>query len=426
MLLRSFVVALLSVAALAPGAGRAAEPSSVSPPPSDGGMAGVLQRFMDEKLIAGAVVLVEDREKVLDLEAVGDADLAAKKPMQADDLFYIASMTKCFTSAALMMLVDEGKVDIDDPVEKYLPEFKNEMVKEAGGSPHPPRHPITIKEAMSHTAGLPKDTKPRHFVLEDELKVLAAAPLKWEPSSKFEYSQGLEIAGRIVEKVSGIPYGQFVQERLLDPLGMQQTSFWPNAEQAAHLALTHKFDPATKTFEPLALNSELLADPSKCGTVPPVILSQFPASMVQTYENHYARPSGGLFSTATDLSKFCQMLLNGGTYHGRRYLSAAALKQMSSVQTGDLAVGGGGRQGYGLGFFVQKKQLPGGVSVGSFGHHGARKTQLWIDPQNGIAMILLVQCWELTSKQLDDLYAAYQNQAVARYGKASRQNAAAN
>ncbi|HEY5313923.1 MAG TPA: serine hydrolase domain-containing protein [Pirellulales bacterium] len=409
-------IALLLISASVGGLARAAEPVAV--PPSDGGMDGALRPFIDEHVIAGAVVLVTGKDHVLDLEAIGYSDLATRKPMQTTDLFYIASMTKCFTSAALMMLVDEGQVNIDDPVEKYLPEFKGQMVEAKGsGQRHPPQHPITIKEAMSHTAGLPKDAKPRHFNLEAEVKVLAHAPLKWEPGTKFEYSKGLEIAGRIVERVSGIPYCQFIQQRLLDPLEMKDTTFWPDAEQASHLALTHEYNSATKTLEPLHLNSELLKDSGKCGTVPPIILSQFPASMIPSYANHFARPSGSLFSTATDLSRFCRMLLSGGTYRGKKYLSPAAIKEMSSVQTADLAVGGKGLQGYGLGFFVQKKALAGGASVGSFGHHGSRKTQMWIDPPNQIAMILMVQCAELSSQQLNDLYAAYQKQAVSRYGQ---------
>ncbi|HEX4143688.1 MAG TPA: serine hydrolase domain-containing protein [Pirellulales bacterium] len=416
-------VLLLVSVCVAPAA-LAGDPAA--PVPADGGMDAALRPFIDGQVIAGAVVLVTDKDHVLDLEAIGFSDLATRKAMQATDLCYIASMTKCFTSAALMMLVDEGKVNLDDPVEKYLPEFKGQMVEEAGnqGKPHPPKHPITIREAMSHTAGLPKNTPPRTFNLEGDVKVLAKAPLKWEPGSKFEYSQGLTIAGRVVELVSGIPYCQFIQQRLLDPLEMQDTTFWPNAEQASHLASTHEYNTTTKTLQPLHLNTELLRDPSKCGTVPPIILSQFPANMIPSYANHFARPSGSLFSTATDLSKFCRMLLSGGTYHGKKYLSPAAIKAMSAVQTGNLAVGGGGLQGYGLGFFVQKKALPGGCSVGSFGHHGARKTQLWIDPQNQIAMILMVQCSELSNKQLSDLYAAYQKQAVSRYGVADRRDAA--
>jgi CubicO group peptidase (beta-lactamase class C family) len=231
---------------------------------------------------------------------------------------------------------------------------------------------------------------------------------------------GPEVAGRIVEVVSGIPYCQFIQQRLLDPLGMKDTTFWPNAEQASHLALTHEINPETKKLEPLALNADLLAEAAKLGTVPPVILSQFPASMIPAYAHHFARPAGSLFSTAPDLAKFCQMLLGRGSYHGKRFISEDAMERMTSSQTGDLIVGNG-VEAYGIGCFVQRR-IPkaGGPPVGSFGHHGSRKTQMWIDPQDGIAMILLVQCTELTHAQQEGLYAAYRLQAIEKYGKRGR------
>ena len=412
-------IVLLLIAASISSAALAADTPDF---PSNGGMAEKLQPFMDDHLIAGAVVLVADKDNVLDLEAFGYSDLPAKKLMKPTALFYIASMTKCFTATALMMMVDEGKVNLDDPVEKYLPEFKGQMVEEAGsnGRRHPPHHPITIKEVMSHTAGLKKDPKLKRYTLEEEVKEMAKLPLQWEPGTKMQYSTGPEIGGRIVEVVSGIPYCQFIQQRLLDPLGMKDTTFWPNDEQASRLALTHAFNPTAKRLEPLQLNADLLDDPDKRGTVPPMILSQFPANMIPSYAHHFARPSGSLFSTALDISKFCRMLLNGGTYHGTKYISQAACKQMTSIQTGDLLVGNG-VQGYGQGFFVQRKAIAGDSSVGSFGHHGSRKTQLWIDSQNQIAMVLMVQCRDLTSRQLNELYAAYHKQAAARFGKTSPQ-----
>jgi len=405
---------LLLVATLSRMALAADTPLAV---PSDGGMAAKLQPFIDDHVIAGAVVLVCDKDRVLDLEAVGYANLPAHKPMKTTDLFYIASMTKCFTATALMMMVDEGKVNIDDPVEKYLPEFKGQLVAEEGSKkpPHPPQHPITIKEVMSHTAALYGEPRPQRFTLEGDVKEMAKLPLQWEPGTKFKYSQGPEIGGRIVEAISGVPYCQFIQHRLLDPLGMKDTTFWPNAGQAEHLALTHKLNPATKTLEPVQHNAELIAS-GKGGTVPPIILSQFTAGMVQAYAQHFAKPSGSLFSTAPDLAKFCQMLLNGGTYQGKQYISQAAHKQMTSLQTGDIEVGNGA-QGYGLGFFVQRRPMDWGSSVGSYGHHGSLKTQLWIDPQHQVAMVLLVQCVELTHTQEHDLFAAYHQQATARYGQ---------
>jgi CubicO group peptidase (beta-lactamase class C family) len=376
--------------------------------PSDGGLAARLQPFIEKNVLAGAVVLVADKDQVLDLEAVGYRDLAAKKPMQTADLFYIASMTKTFTAAGLMMLVDEGKVALDDPVEKYLPEFKGQMVQEETAQPHPPKHPITIREIMSHTAGLrggpvPGDT------LEGLVKELAKRPLEFEPRTKYKYSPGPAVGGRIIEVVSGIPYPQYLQQRLLDPLGLKDTTFWPSAEQASRLALTHKYNPTTKALEPLH-NS-----PPQAENMPPAIASQFGGSVAAAYRRHFGNPAGGLFSTATDVARFCQMLLSGGSYRGRRYLSPAAIKEMSSLQTGDLAAGR--EEGYGLGCFVQVKARAGGPSVGSFGHHGARKTQMWIDPRNQLVMVLMVQCWDLTHGQQADLYAAYRQQAIARYGK---------
>jgi CubicO group peptidase (beta-lactamase class C family) len=391
----------------------AADGDAPSALPSDGGMAAKLQPFLDDHVIAGAVVLVADKDKVLDLEAVGYNDLATKQAMKTTDLFYIASMTKTFTTAGLMMLVDEGKVKLDDPVEKYLPEFKGQMVQEAGGQPHPPKHPITVREIMSHTAGLHKGPLPGD-TLEKYVKELAKRPLEFEPGTKFIYSPGPAVGGRIIEVVSGIPYTQYLQQRLLDPLGLKETTFWPDAELASRLALTHKYNRTSKTLEPLG-NS------SKHGeNVPPRIASQFGGSVFAAYRRQFGNPAGGLFSTATDVGRFCQMLLNGGTYEGKRYLSAAAVKEMSSLQTGRLTVGR--EEGYGLGCFVQERATAGGPSVGSFGHHGARKTQMWIDPQNRLIMVLMVQCAELDGRQQTDLYAAYRQQAIARYGKTSPQD----
>ena len=202
-----------------------------------------------------------------------------------------------------------------------------------------------------------------------------------------------------MEVTSGIPYAQFIQQRLLDPLGMKETSFWPNAELAARLVLTHDFNAKTGAMEPLKLNPEIVNDPEKCGTTPPIILTQFPASMIQNYAQQFARPSGGLFSTPPDIAKFCQMLLGGGTYQGKQYLSSAAFKQMTSIQTGDLVVGNG-LDGYGIGCFVRRKAIAGEPSIGSFGASWSRKTQMWIDPQNQIAMVLMVQASELNNKQL--------------------------
>ena len=377
--------------------------------PSDGGFAARLMPFVEKNVIAGAVVLVADRDRVLDLEAVGYADATAKTPIKTTDLFYIASMTKTFTAATLMMLVDEGKVSLDDPVEKYLPEFKGQMVQEGKRPPHPPRHPITVREVMDHTAGLYKGQL-RKETLEGYVRELAEQPLQFEPGTRFLYSAGPAVGGRIVEVVSGMPFTEFLQKRLLDGLGLKDTTFWPSAQQAARLALTHKLNPATGVLEPLHN-----VPPKPLDDVPPQVVSQFGGDITGGYKTHFGNPAGGLFSTALDVSRFCQMLLNRGVWQGKRYLSESAVKEIRTMQTGDLLVNGD--EAYGLCCFVQKKVWPGGPSVGSYGHHGARKTQMWIDPQNGLVMVLMVQNWEFTGTQQKDLYSAYRQQAVAQYGK---------
>ena len=180
-----------------------------------------LQPFVDSHTLAGAVVLVADRDKVLDLEAVGYADVAAKTPMKTDDLFWIASMSKPMTAAAFMMLVDEGKVKLDDPVEKYLPEFKDQWVIAEQDKDHMllkrPTHPITVRNILSHTSGLPftsaMETPTLDLLpLRDAVRSYAMTPLQFEPDSKYQYSNaGINTAGRIIEVVSGMPYEEFLR-----------------------------------------------------------------------------------------------------------------------------------------------------------------------------------------------------------------------
>jgi CubicO group peptidase (beta-lactamase class C family) len=228
----------------------AAAPEPQTSTSTSGLLAQTLQPFVDNHLAAGFVAIVADKNKVLDLEAVGYSSLAKKTPMKSDTLFWIASMSKSMTATAFMMLVDEGKVKVDDPVEKYLPEFKGQMVVDELDPKHvaqPADHPITIKEILSHTSGL---TRPDSLTkaqiaaldnnsLEREVADHAAQPLVRQPSSKYEYNNvGIDTAGRIIEVVSGMPYADFMQKRLFDPLGMKDTTFWPTLEQGERLART--------------------------------------------------------------------------------------------------------------------------------------------------------------------------------------------
>jgi CubicO group peptidase (beta-lactamase class C family) len=209
-------------------------------------LSGSVEPFVGRQELAGAVMLVADKEQVLAAEAVGWADIAGEKPMQTDSIFWIASQSKPITASALMMLVDEGKVNVNDPVEKYLPEFQGQMVVVEKDAEHVllrrPQHPITVKNVLSHTSGLPFKSALEEptldlFSLVARVRSYAMTPLDFEPDSKYQYSNaGINTAARIIEVVEDMPFEQFLDERLFQPLGMRDTTFWPSEEQVARIA----------------------------------------------------------------------------------------------------------------------------------------------------------------------------------------------
>jgi CubicO group peptidase (beta-lactamase class C family) len=338
-----------------------------------------LEPLVANQTLAGAVTLISSKEATSYLQAVGYRDRAAKTPMGKDDLFWIASVTKPMTATALMMLVDEGKVNVDDPVEKYLPEFKGQMVKakqpDAPASARLPStvittaplviadHPILIREILSHTSGLPFKSSAQPGALDllplkDAVHTFAAEPLNFQPDTSYAYSnEGLNTAARIIEVVSGMPYEQFMQQRLLSPLGMRDTTFWPSSEQVKRLAKSYKFDETTKQLNEV-----------------PISQLTYPLSDMA---HRYPMPAGGLFSTAEDLAKFCRMILNGGVLDGKRYLSATSLHQMTTEQNGGL-----GGTSYGFGWAISKT---------GFGHGGAFNNAMEIDAAKGRILIFMVQ-----------------------------------
>ena len=389
-----------------------------------GPLAQVLQPLVDKSAMSGAVVLVADRERVLDVESVGWASLESKEPMRNDALFWIASMTKSVTATALMMLVDEGKVNVHDPLEKYLPEFKGQTISEDDGKapPHPPKHPITIQEILSHTSGVVLAGNPvlrGATTLQDEVAAIAAAPLRREPGTKYEYNNcGINTAGRIIEVTSGLPYAEFVQTRLLDPLEMKETTFWPDDEAAKRLVRSSRRAADGQTLEDAKLDKnltpEVIERVHRQSGVPLPLIADFGAGKGSDYTNHYAMPAGGLYSTAGDLAKFCQMLLNRGEWHGRRYLSEAAVAEMSANRTREILVSP--VEAYGLGWSV-KIRADEGPSIGSFGHRGARRTAMWIDPTNQLVMIVMLARMDMTGPEQQELYRSFMQAAIAKWGE---------
>ncbi len=330
-------------------------------------LAASVQPFVDRQELAGAVMLVADKDKVLAAEAVGWADIAAQKPMQTDSMFWIASQSKPITVAALMMLADEGKVNVEDPVEKYLPEFRGQMLVVEKDAEHillrRPGHPITVKNVLSHTSGLPFKSALEEptldlFPLVARVRSYAMTPLEFEPDSKYQYSNaGINTAARIIEVEAGMSFERFLDERLFQPLGMKHTTFWPSDEQVARIAKSYKPGPGNKGLEETTIGQ--LYYPLTDRT------QRFPM------------PAGGLFSTAHDMARFYQMLVNGGELDGKRYLSKTAVKQLTSRQTPPELP-----QSYGFGFCV---------SDNTFGHGGAYSTNSFADTQRGLIFIWLVQ-----------------------------------
>jgi CubicO group peptidase (beta-lactamase class C family) len=328
-------------------------------------LAAAVQPFVERGSIAGAVLLAATKDRVLSCEAVGYADIAAKTPMTPETLFWIASMTKPMTGTALMMLVDEGKVSVDDPVEKYLPEFRGHMVIAYKDNEvtllKKPRHPILVREVLNHTSGLSfstpieSPTLDRHQ-LRDSVRSHAMLPLQFEPGTKYQYSNGgTNTCGRIIEIASGLAYEDFMDQRIFHPLGMEDTTFWPSGEQLTRLAKIYRTKEDKSGLEEATL-------------------TQLTYPLNERYRK--PMPAGGLFSTAADCAKFCQMVLSGGVADGRRFLSEASIAQMTTKQT-SIEV----PNEYGFGW---------DASNGKYGHGGAYKTNMTVDPMLGLITIFLI------------------------------------
>lgn len=327
----------------------------------------VLKPFVEDGAMAGAMTLVAGVEGVRFHGAVGYADLATRRPVAPGTCYWIASMTKPMTATAVMMLVDEGRIALDDPIERHLPDFEGQMLV-LEDSPErvvlvKPDRVITLRDVMSHTSGLPFLSRPERgkidrLSLKEAAVTYAMTPLTFQPGSKYEYSNvGINVAGRIIEVTTGQKYEDFMQQRLLSPLGMDDTTMWPNKEQQTRLATA---------YAPAKDGSGLVKRDAEFFTFPLEDRKRGPC------------PGGGYFSTAADVSAFCRMILGGGQFEGTRFLSEAAVREMTRKQTGDLETS------YGLGWGVAADGT-------GFGHGGAAATDMWIDPAKGIAMIYLVQ-----------------------------------
>ena len=330
-----------------------------------------MKEFVTAGKTAGVVTLVARHGHVASLDAVGYQDLESKTPMRTDTIFRLASVTKPVTCAGIMILVDEGRISLIDPAEKYLPEFKGLKVNPCGTlagyncESVTPSRPVNILDLMTHTSGLPGSVSGREApnTLAERVAAVSRATLLFEPGTAWNYSNiGIAALGRIIEVVAGQAYDRFLAERIFQPLEMKDTFFFVPEDKAGRVASVYTYE----------------SDGLKKVTMAP---AKFPA------------PEGGLFSTAGDMARFHQMMLNKGTLNGRRILSAAAVEAMTSSQTGSLKAGFAPGVGHGFGFEVVR-EMAGTFrynSIGSFVKGGAYRTYGWVDPAKDLVGIIFMQ-----------------------------------
>jgi CubicO group peptidase (beta-lactamase class C family) len=324
-----------------------------------------MEEAVKAKQAAGIVTLVMEKGKVVHHDAAGMADIAKGRAMEKDALFWIASMTKSVNGAAILCLVNDGKLSLDEPASKWLPELAKVTVE--GGAK--PEKPITLRMLLSHTAGIafpPRKPTDGAISLKSYVATLIKTPLAFQPGSAYEYGFGPTVAGRILEIVSGMKYEDFLRTRLFEPLGMKDTTFHPDDAHRARIARTYKMDEDTHELVP-GYNPFVTSDAS-----------------VQ----HMPEPAGGLFSTAADMGRFYAMVANGGELDGKRILSEKAVKDMLTP------VSAGGKQlNYACGWMhnTETQRVCSAMPVGSHGHGGAFATNGWIDPSSGLVTVFMVQ-----------------------------------
>jgi len=356
-----------------------------------------VQRSIDDKRLAGAVTLVARRGHVAWLKAQGMMDREAGKPMQTDAIFRICSMTKAITTLAAMMLYEDGRFLLDDPVSNYIPEFKNPkvLVKPASGNPYtiPATKEITIRNLMTHTSGLTypwnselgqmyKDANVAHGLLPydgtigDSVKHLAGLPLLFNPGERFEYSLGVDVLGYLIEVISGKPLDEFLRSRIFEPLGMTDTYFFPPQNKLNRLAAAYTWypDKGLARFPDAPINE---------GTF------SYSADYPSSGPKKLFSGGGGLCSTAMDYARFCQLMLDGGKTGSTRLISRKTVELMTHDQLGKI----GPDQGFGLGFGIDgvKAPLRELGSPGEYNWGGFFYTEFVIDPKEQMITVFMAQ-----------------------------------
>ncbi len=380
----------------------------------------LIHQHIKEKKIAGAVTLVARRGQVAHLGVYGMQDIEGAKPMQADTIFRIASMTKPITSTAVMMLYEEGRFLLSDPVSKFIPEFGDMTVlppeSSADQTPAAAARAVTIRHLLTHTSGLTyqwnkrlghkyKEAGVTHGLLQDpstigvKMKSLAKVPLLHHPGDAFEYSLSIDVLGRIVEVASGMTLDEFFQQRIFKPLGMKDTHFFLPQEKKARLAAVY----ARGETGPI----------KRVGELPVKGDEAFVYSVSYPYEGpqSYFSGGGGLVSTSADYARFSQAMLNGGELDGVRLLSPKTVELMT---TNHLAGLKDADRGFGLGFSVlrDERDLTEIGSIGTFGWGGFFFTQFFIDPEEEMVGVFMAQLHPSGGLKLQARFKALAYQAI--------------
>src|SRR5690554_3321551 len=365
----------------------------------------MIQESIDKGEIPGTVALIARNGKIVYHKAFGMADSENNRTQKTDDIFRIASQTKAITSTAVMMLWEEGKFRLDDPISKYIPEFKNPQVlnsfryADTTYTTRPANKEITIRHLLTHTSGLgygmidgdermkmiyQKAGSTDLFTTEDVkigevIKKLAALPLHHNPGEKYTYSMGIDVLGYLIEIVSGMPFDQFLKERLFDPLGMDDTGFYLPESKAQRLVAIQQKE-----------NGQWVNFPNT------FYETNYPIKGAKTFFSGGA----GLSSTAKDYATFLQMYINGGELNGVRILSRTTIEAIMANQTGDLYGGGNDHHGLAFGVLTKQGQGRGGLgSEGTFVWGGYFNTQYFADPKENIVGIIMKQTQGPTGDQ---------------------------
>ncbi|AXE18822.1 serine hydrolase [Runella rosea] len=374
-------------------------------------MDGVLQNAVMQGTVPGVAAIVVRNGKIVYHKAFGMADNESNRPLKRDDIFRIASMTKAITSTAVMMLWEEGKFQLDDPISKYIPEFKNQTVLknfkflDSTYTTEPVKSEITIRHLLTHTSGLGYGvidgderfkamyhkagivdlftTQP--VKISDNIKKLAKLPLHHHPGEKYVYSEGLDVLGYFIEIISGMPFDEFLRKRLFDPLGMNDTYFYLPEAKATRLVAIQK-----------PQNGQWVRYPNTFYD------TEYPVKGAKAFFSGGA----GLSSTAKDYATFLLMYLNGGEVNGKRFLSRKTIETILSNQVGELLGGDKANSSYGLAFgLLNKAGAEKGAkgSEGTFEWGGYFNTNYFADPKEKIIGVIMKQT-QSSSDNLNNLF----------------------